>query len=98
MNETIERLQIRSYFSIETDLASMMSDWPEFVTGAEYDVELRDSTNNEIVTTRFIQTDEECHVAISSSGTGSLFERVVGRTIYAMSAHSDDLMVERLDR
>lgn len=98
MNDTIERLQIRSYFSIETDLALMMSDWPEFVTGAEYDLELRHLTNNEIVTTRLIQTDEECYVSISSSGTGSLFEKVVGRVIYAMSAHSDNLMVDRLDR
>ena len=94
----IERLQIRSYFSIETDLAASMSDWPEFVAGSAYDVDLRDQRNGETVGTRFVIRDEDSFVVISSSVAGPLFDKVVGKVVYALSAHSDNLMINRIDR
>ena len=35
------RIRIVSCFSIPTDLAGAMRDWPEFVRGSDYDVDLR---------------------------------------------------------
>ena len=98
MNELIERLQIRSYFSIETDLALIMSKWPKFLVGEAHDVELRNPKGDEIVTTKFIKNDVEAYVSVCSSSINELFERVVGSVVYAMSAHSDNLMIDRLDR
>ena len=91
-------LRIDSYFSLETDLASEMSAWPEFFEGIEYSVDLRDSVTGEQVSIRFIdpKTDDDPHVQIRSNMYGVLFDRVVGRTVYAMSAHSDNLMVGRI--
>ena len=85
--------RIGSYFSVETDLASEMRSWPEFVRGSGYDVDLRDASTGESVTVRYIESGEEAHVHIT--GEGSLFDRVVGRVIHAMSAHSDSLFIDR---
>ena len=88
-------LRIGSYFSIETDLAGEMRSWPEFVSGSDYDVDLRDSSTAESVTVRYIESGEEAHVHIAGSGEGSLFDRVAGRVVHAMSAHSDSLVIDR---
>ncbi|PYS99777.1 MAG: hypothetical protein DMF63_09745 [Acidobacteria bacterium] len=91
-------LRIDSYFSIETDLAGEMRSWPEFVDGFEYSVDLKDSATGEEVTVRFIEPktdDDSPHVQIRSNQYGTLFDRVVGRTVFAMSAHTDDLMLMR---
>jgi hypothetical protein len=91
-------LRIDSYFSLDTDLAAEMSDWPEFVKGFEYSVDLKDSVTNEEVTVRLIEPktdDDHPHVQIHSNQYGALFDRVAGRTVFAMSAHTDNLMVAR---
>lgn len=98
MNELVERLHIRSYFSLETDLADILSTWPEFVSGKEYEVELRSQVTDEIVTTRFIGEDEVGYISVSSFSAGPLLERAVGCIVYYMSAHSDNLMISRIDR
>ena len=92
----IRELQIYSYFSLPTDLAAEMRDWPEFVRGQDYDVELCSSASGEAVTVQMLQEEEGAHfVRIFSATAGPLFDRVTGRAIYALSQHSDDLMVER---
>jgi hypothetical protein len=91
----MKRLRIGSYFSAETDLAAEMRSWPEFVSGSGYDVDLRDASTGELVTVRYIESGEEAHVHITGSGEGSLFDRVAGRAIHAMSAHSDSLFIDR---
>jgi hypothetical protein len=88
-------LRIASYFSVETDLAGEMRSWPEFVSGSGYDMDLRDASTQESVTVRYIESGEEAHVHITGSGEGSLFDRVAGRVIHAMSAHSDSLFIDR---
>jgi hypothetical protein len=98
MNELVERLHIRSYFSLETDLAKILSTLPEFVSGKKYDIELRSQMTDEIVTTRFIREDEVGYISVSSFSAGPLLERSVGRIVYYMSAHSDNLMISRIDR
>ena len=84
---------IMSYFSLPTDLAGEMRDWPEFVSGQEYSVDLKSS--GETVSVRYVQDEEERYVAVSGDGAGTLFDRVLGRVIYALAAHSDNLMVDR---
>jgi hypothetical protein len=87
---------IRSYFSLPTDLAGEMRDWPEFVRGEGYSVELRSFDIGEEVSVRLVEKGEDSpYVAVRSSNGGPLFDRVLGRVIYALSRHSDDLMVER---
>lgn len=85
-------LRVGSYFAIETDLAAEMRSWPEFVSGSGYDVHLRDASTGESVTVRYIESGEKAHVHIT--GEGSLFDRVAGRVIHAMSAHSDSLFID----
>jgi hypothetical protein len=86
---------IISYFSLATDLAGEMRDWPEFIAGAGYSVELRSSDPKEEVTVKLINDGEERYVAVGGKGTGVLYDRVLGRVIYALAKHSDDLMVHR---
>jgi hypothetical protein len=88
-------VHIISYFSLPTDLAAEMRDWPEFVAGHEYSVELKSSASGEAVIVSHVERGEDRYVAVSGSGTGLLFDRVLGRVIYALAAHSDNLMVER---
>ena len=90
-------VQIVSYFSLPTDLAAEMRDWPEFRSGADYDVDLWDDSTGEAVTVRLIARSEEesSYVTVTSIGDGPLFERVLGRVVYSLSAHSDNLMVDR---
>jgi hypothetical protein len=85
------RIRIVSYFSSPTDLAGAMRDWPEFVSGTDYDVYLR--SPEEEVQLRYEDGDNDSYVLVSSSIAGPLLERAVGRAVQAMSAHSDYLMV-----
>ena len=82
---------IISYFSLPTDLAGEMRNWPEFVSGAEYSVDLENAT--EKVSVRYIEEEENAYVSVQGEGMGTLFDRVLGRVIYALSAHSDNLMI-----
>jgi hypothetical protein len=89
-------VHIISYFSLPTDLAASMRDWPEFKGGEEYSVDLK-SEDGELVTVRF-QSDEDQYVAVVGIGKGPLFDRVLGRVVYELGAHSDNLMIYRWDR
>src|SRR5262245_4148423 len=91
-------IRIDSYFSLPTDLANEMREWREFVSGEEYSVDLKDIATGEEVFVRLIEPSEEGfspHIEIWANNPGQLFERVVGRVVFAMSAHSDNLMVAR---
>jgi hypothetical protein len=88
-------VKIISYFSLPTDLAGEMRDWPEFVSGQDYSVDLKSSDSSEAVSVRFVENSEESFVSVSGSGAGLLFDRVLGRVIYALAAHSDNLMIYR---
>lgn len=90
-------VHITSYFSVETDLAGEMRPWPEFRSGAGYAVELA-STGDGDVSVKLVEPsgDELPYVRITSSSAGPLFDRVRGRVTYALAAHSDNLMIERL--
>ena len=90
-------VHILSYFSLPTDLAAQMRDWKEFVAGQEYSVELKDPSSGEAVSVNYVEEGEEHYVSVSGSGCGSLFDRVLGRVIYALSEHSDNLMVDRYE-
>jgi|GEM_PF-2563616 len=90
------RVGIGSYFSLPTDLAAELGAWPEFVTGAGYSVDLRSSATGEIVTVRYVEADGEApEVVVCSPDAGLLFDRVLGRVVYALSTHSDHLMIDR---
>ena len=90
------RIGIGSYFSLPTDLAAELSAWPEFVTGAGYSVDLKSSDTGETVTVRFVKADGEApEVIVQSPNAGLLFDRVLGRVVYALSTHSDHLMIDR---
>lgn len=84
---------IISYFSFPTDLAQEMRDWPEFVSGQEYWVDLK--SQDEAVSVRYVEDGDERYVCVSGDGAGTLFDRVLGRVIYALAAHSDNLMINR---
>jgi len=86
---------IISYFSFPTDLAGEMRDWLEFVSGQEYSVDLKSRDSAETVSVRYVEDGEERYVSVSGDGAGTLFDRVLGRAIYALSAHTDHLMVDR---
>ena len=90
-----KELCIQSYFSLPTDLAAEMRDWPEFAGGSDYDVDLRWPATGESVRVRYVDGNRGAFVAITSEGSGSLFDRVAGRVIYALSEHTDHLLVDR---
>ena len=48
---------IISYFSLPTDLAGELRDWPEFVSGHEYSVDLK--SPSESVSVRYVEDGEE---------------------------------------
>ena len=93
-----KEVHIISYFSLPTDVAAEFSAWPEFVSGNGYAVDLADSASSETVSVRLIKEAQEQYVAVKGTGSGPLFERVLGRVLYALGAHSDNLMVTRVTR
>lgn len=88
-------LRIYSYFSLPADLAAEMHDWPEFVRGEDYSVELCSRATNETVTVSLCEEEERGFVRIHSPSADSLFDRVTGKVVYALSQHSDHLLVGR---
>ena len=91
-------VRITSYFSFETDLAGEVASWPEFRFGSGYDVELSSDDSRERVTVSLVQGvgDEQPYVRVVGHEAGSLFDRVLGRVVHALAAHSDHLMVNRI--
>jgi len=75
-----------------------MNSWVEFVAGEEDSVDLKDTLTQEEESVRFVEASEGeiPHILIRSNKYGPLFERVVGCTAYALSAHSDNLMLKRM--
>lgn len=74
-----------------------MSDWPEFVSGEGYSVDLRDISTDGVVTVRLVEKNENCYVLIVSPVLNKLFDKVAGRVIYALAANSGHVMVTRRD-
>jgi hypothetical protein len=87
-------LHIRTYDSIPTDLAGEMRSWREFVSGAAYTVHLVDERSGEEVFVCMRDTSDDFPtVIVEGSSQGPLLDRVLGRTIQALSEHSDNLTV-----
>ena len=87
-------VHIQSYFSIDTDLASGFSQWPEFVGGQDYNVILRARDGTE-VTIELIQKDETEFVSIKSNNDSMLFQQALGLATYLLSKHSDNIIISR---
>jgi hypothetical protein len=79
-------------------LAEEMRDWPEFVDGQNYSVDLRDSANGNAVSVRYVEVGEDCYVTVEAGKSGVLFDRVVGRVVCAMSMNSDNVLVTNYSR
>jgi hypothetical protein len=88
-------VHILSYFSLPTDLAAALRNWPEFRGGQGYAVDLSDA--RETVTVRRIEPADDAspYVAVSGQGDGPLFDRALGFVVHALAAHSDHLVVSR---
>ena len=80
---------IDSYFSVPTDLAAEMKDWPEFVQGDGYTTAFR--TDSESVSTSLESDEGRPFVLVKGTGDGPLFHRVLGVCIYTLAGHSDDV-------
>jgi hypothetical protein len=89
---------IWSYFSLPTDLAGEMRDWLEFVEGEAYSVDLKSSVSGETVTVRLVDGWDDAYVLVNSDDGGELFDRVVGRVVFALSAHTDYLQIRTSNR
>ena len=90
-------IHIQSYFSLETDLGSAFSDWPEFLEGKDYDVLLR-SGEEEVSTKYMVEKDDEYedkYVCVKSNINGALFQRVLGFATYLLSQNSDNLTIQK---
>ena len=92
-------VHITSYFSIETDLAGQMRSWPEFRSGAGYAVELVSQDGSDAVSVSLVEegAGEPAYVRVCSAAPSELFERVLGCVSYALAAHSDNLILDRVD-
>ena len=86
-------VRIRGYFSLPTDLAAEMRHWPEFQSGAGYDVLLGSTSERVVVTFRPESEEDNQHLEVAGEGDGPLFHQVLGCVVYAMSKHSDDMLV-----
>lgn len=91
-------VHITSYFSLETDLAAEMRSWTEFRSGSGYSVELATVDGGETVSVGLVEAaaEERAYVRVASPAPGALFDRVLGRVTYALAAHSDNLMIDRV--
>jgi hypothetical protein len=92
-----QRFHIRTYNSFPTNLADEMHDWPEFVSGLGYIVDLRDAATGAEATVRI--TEPENHwptVIVEGTCRGSILDRVLGRVVMALSQHSDDLVIQQI--
>ena len=87
--------RVDSYFSLPTDLAAELRPWREFVEGAGYAAELRGSDERVSVSLRPATGEDAAHVLVVGEGRGDLFDRVLGRIVFALSAHSDSVWVSR---
>jgi len=56
---------------------------------------LRSPSTNETVTVKLDFEEDDRFVSVYSPDAGPLFDRVTGRVVYALSQHSDDLVIER---
>ena len=92
---TQREVHILSYFSLPTDLVGAMRDWREFKGGEGYAVDL-ESSEGEIVSVRRESGDDQ-YVSVVGTGSGHLFDRVLGRVVHALAADSDNLMIYRWD-
>ena len=70
-----------------------MRSWSEFVSGEGY--ELRLESASEKVDVSFNE-GEVSYIGVRGNGVGDLFDRVLGRVVHALAAHSDNLMVDRI--
>lgn len=61
-------VHIISYFSLPTDLASEMREWPEFVSGHEYSVELKNVVSGEVVSVGYVEDGDERYVSVRGVG------------------------------
>ena len=96
-NELSSReIQILSYFSLPTDLAAEMLDWPESISGSEYDADLQSAEESVSVRFKKGNEDEQPYVVVRGQGLSLLFDKVLGRVVYALAAHSDNLMIDNL--
>ena len=86
-------LRIDSYFSLPTDLAVVLGSWPEFVSGRDYDVELR--SGEEVVVVRLAREADTSFLLMRGQEVGSFFHRVLGAVVHALSANSDSVWVTR---
>ena len=89
-----KELRIQSYFSLPTDLAAEMRDWPEFVSGEAYSANLLDVATGEEVSVRYVEEEDDCYVIIRSSSPGPLLDRVAGRAVCSLIDHRDTLVVK----
>lgn len=90
---SVRQVLITSYFSEETDLAAEMASWAEFVAGEGYNVSL--ASGSETVEVSLTEEAEQMYVIVRGTGTGELFDRVLGRVIHALADHSDYILVGR---
>ena len=91
-----EEIQIVSYFSLPTDLATTMRKWPEFVCGEGCSLDLESMDQSERVSVRFVdRADDTSYVSVQGTENGPLLVRVLGMVVYQLAAHSDNLMVNR---
>ncbi len=83
---------VLSYLSRPTDLAAEMCAWPEFISGEGYSVELRGSTPEDVVG---VGMNADREVVVSAPVASLLFDRVVGRVVYALSADTESMLIRR---
>jgi hypothetical protein len=95
MRRHVCQVRIDSYFSLPTDLAADMRNWPEFVGGVDYDVEFE--SEDERVIVRFVPADDDdrAYVRVRGEYGGRLFLTVLGYVSYAMAGNSDEIEVMR---
>lgn len=91
-------INIKSYFSLETDLAKGFETWSEFVEGKNYDVLLLSSEGEEVSTTLVVANEDEYEdkcLRVKGNRNGPLFQKVLGYATYLLAQHSDNLMVQK---
>ncbi len=94
--QQVQQVEILTYDSIPTDLASEMRGWREFVSGEAYVVNLREPGNGDRVSVwKSENWDDIPTVIVKGPFRSGLFDRTLGRVVQALSEHSDNLMVAR---
>lgn len=94
--KNVPSIRIESYFALDVDLAAHFREWPEFVSGSGYQVELQSEAGETVSISQQRENETgNAFVLLTASGETRLFQRALGLVVSLLLAGSDQLVIHR---